>query len=53
MADLEELKSTRFSLHGHRVNSTWNCMVSLDTSTYVSPQNCALEMKRGPSSSRS
>ena len=47
MADLEELKSTAFSLHGHRVSSTWNCVIPLNTSTDVSLQSCALEMKRG------
>ena len=36
MADLEELKATRFSLHGHRVNSTWDCgyVVLLEAFTY-------------------
>jgi hypothetical protein len=36
MADLEELKSTGFSLHNHRVNSTWKWLVSPYTSTYES-----------------
>ena len=31
VADLEELKSTGFSLHNHRVNSTWKWLVSLYT----------------------
>ena len=50
MADLGELKSSKFSLHNHRINSTWNWLVSLYTSTYVSSQSCALEMKKGLSS---
>lgn len=35
MADLEELKSIGFSLHSHRVNSTYNFGVSLNTPTYM------------------
>lgn len=50
MADLEELKSTGFSLHGRRVNSTWNCVVSLCTLAYVPLQSCALETKKDLSS---
>jgi hypothetical protein len=37
VADLEELRSTGFTLHNHRVNSTWNCVWPLGrTDLYVS-----------------
>ena len=50
MADLEELKSTGFSLHNHRVNSTWRWLVSPYTSTYEFLQSYALETKKDLSS---
>lgn len=46
MADLEELKSTGFSLHGHRLNSMWKWMVYLYTSTYMSLCRVASRRRR-------